>query len=172
MDFPDPNRSGAWSEKYAERLYLAKQNLEKIAAVNQTLESLRAQKAANDYTLEVYQQVSHLAAFSLEALVLLETFDRAQTEEEKAVALEAIQAMPETFKTLRKAFETTYAKTRILNKPEGYLLDQDHHNHPANQTVNFDWQFIAEMFFVEKVQQHFTAQAWNEGKSPRERGLK
>ena len=28
---------------------------------------------------------------------------------------------------------------------------KDHHVHLANQTISFDWQFYAEMLFLEKV---------------------
>ena len=34
---------------------------------------------------------------------------------------------------------------------EDYILDQDHHNHPANQTINFDWQFLSEILFLKKT---------------------
>mgnify|MGYP001354535607 CR=1 FL=1 len=43
-------------------------------------------------------------------------------------------------------FEEVYSKTRILEKPNSYILDQDHHNHPANQSKNFDWQFFSEIY--------------------------
>jgi hypothetical protein len=61
--------------------------------------------------------------------------------------------------------ETVYSQTRVLNKPEGYLLDQDHHNHPANQTVNFDWQFIGEILMLQKIETHFQSKPYSaEGK--------
>jgi hypothetical protein len=47
--------------------------------------------------------------------------------------------------------EKVYSITRILEKPENYILDQDHHVHLANQTRTFDWQFVAEMMFLEKL---------------------
>ena len=42
-------------------------------------------------------------------------------------------------------------KTRNIIKPEKYILDQDHHNHTANQTLNMDWQFISEIKLFEKI---------------------
>ena len=44
-----------------------------------------------------------------------------------------------------------YSKTRNINKPNSYYLDQDHHNHTANQSLNMDWQFIAELKLFEKI---------------------
>jgi hypothetical protein len=60
-----------------------------------------------------------------------------------------------------------YSQSRVLNKPENYILDQDHHRHPANQSINFDWQFISEIFFLAKVNSHFKAKSvWKEGTQP------
>lgn len=43
--------------------------------------------------------------------------------------------------------ETVYGGTRIPTKPENYILDQDHHVYPANRSINFNWQFYAEILF-------------------------
>ena len=59
------------------------------------------------------------------------------------------------FNTLREIFEKIYSKTRILEKPSDYILDQDHHNHPANQSKNFDWQFFSEIYFLEKIKNNY-----------------
>ncbi|MFT7606924.1 MAG: hypothetical protein ACI8VT_004527, partial [Saprospiraceae bacterium] len=29
--------------------------------------------------------------------------------------------------------------------------NQDHHNHSANQSISFDWQFVAELKLLEKL---------------------
>jgi hypothetical protein len=47
--------------------------------------------------------------------------------------------------------EETYAQTRIISKPEDYLLDQDHHHHLANQLKSFDWQFYSELLMFNKI---------------------
>jgi hypothetical protein len=61
-------------------------------------------------------------------------------------------SLPEgSFNRLRKELEKMYSETRILEKPADYILDQDHHHHLANQTLSFDWQFTAELFFLEKL---------------------
>ena len=59
--------------------------------------------------------------------------------------------MKKEFTALRNDLETVYSKTRILDKPDDYILDQDHHVHMANQSLNFDWQFIGEQLFLEKL---------------------
>jgi len=57
------------------------------------------------------------------------------------------------FSAVRSEMERTYGETRVLNKPEGYQLDQDHHQHLANQSTSFEWQFAAELAFLEKLYQ-------------------
>ena len=56
---------------------------------------------------------------------------------------------------MRNKFEKIYSKTRILNKPKDYVLDQDHHHHPANQTLNFDWQFLSEIMLLKKIKETY-----------------
>ena len=72
--------------------------------------------------------------------------------EERKKGLQDVLAQLDVFMELRKEFENVYGKTRILHKPENYILDQDHHVHLANQSLNFDWQFLAEIKFFEKLE--------------------
>lgn len=162
IDLPDPNRKGEWSRYYAKRLNVAKENRAHLNQVAMTLAALQKKTAKNQYSLDIYEQVIALAQFSFNTLLLMEAYDRASTSEDTAKALEAIYLLPQNFENMRKTFEAVYSKTRILNKPKAYILDQDHHNHPANQTINFDWQFYAEMLFLEKVNQQFKPTEWDE----------
>ncbi len=106
----------------------------------------------NQYRLEVYKQVLNLVRFSGQAVFDLQTYDIAMEGIEKQEALAKLRKFPAEFIALRAKFEEVYGQTRILNKPEGYILDQDHHHHMANQSLNFDWQFWAEIYFLEKLE--------------------
>jgi hypothetical protein len=86
-------------------------------------------------------------------LLTLQQYDLAQDSLEELEALERVKGLSAEFKKLRTELEEVYSQTRILTKPEGYLLDQDHHNHLANQAITFDWQFVAELMFLEKVKE-------------------
>ena len=90
--------------------------------------------------------------FSGQAVFDLQTFDIAMKGKERQEALAILQQLPEEFDTIRAQMEEVYGRTRILNKPEGYLLDQDHHHHMGNQSLNFDWQFWSEIYFLEKLE--------------------
>jgi len=52
---------------------------------------------------------------------------------------------------VRKNFENVYSMTRILNNPDDYVLDQNHHEHLANGTKNDDWMFVYELAMNKKI---------------------
>ncbi len=163
---PQANQKGEWAKRYADRLAAAKKHQADNPVNNQKIETLLEGVAKNQYMLKVYQQVSKLAQFSFETLLLLERYDLATSEAEIQQAQEDLLKRKETFEMLRKEFEIVYGQTRILNKPENYILDQDHHRHPANQTINFDWQFYAELLFLDKIKRHFENQVpFDEGQT-------
>ena len=155
MDLPDFNDKGAWAAKYSDRLESISKQSENLKKVQQTIAKLKSQDARNKYTLAIYGQVGALVEYNFEALKKIEAFDLATTADEETKILLELQELMQKFKNFRQEFEQVYSQTRILNKPENYILDQDHHNHPANQSVNFDWQFMSEILFLEKVNTHF-----------------
>ena len=66
-------------------------------------------------------------------IILLKLFDQSKSDEERIIASAKISYLKKEFFELKDRFEETYSKTRIINKPQNYILDQDHHNHLANQ---------------------------------------
>ncbi|MDH5380901.1 MAG: beta-N-acetylhexosaminidase [Cyclobacteriaceae bacterium] len=152
IDLPNGENKGEWTSKYTERLEQAAQVLQACDSVDLIIQKMKTQAIRNQYTLEVYEQVNHLVRFSSNALLILKAYDNASNDQEKLVALEQLDKLSEDFISLRKEFEEVYGQTRVLSKPEGYMLDQDHHVHMANQSVSFDWQFNAETLFLEKLE--------------------
>jgi hexosaminidase len=149
------NHKGEWSETYERRLEESVQILQDCDSIDAIITRMKSLAKRNRYTLEVYEQVNELVRFAPKALLALNAFDVAQSQEEQNVALREIRQLPGEFTKLRTQFERVYGKTRILTKPEDYILDQDHHAHLANQSISFDWQFYAEMLFLEKIQRDF-----------------
>ena len=110
----------------------------------------------NKFTLEVYKQVNELVKFSSNIIIALEKLDLSkEIDYPKKTELNEIRNIEGKFNSLRKKFEEVYSKTRILEKPNSYILDQDHHNHPANQSKNFDWQFFSEIYLLEKIEKFY-----------------
>jgi len=141
-----------WAAEHSLRMQgatVAIRDCNKAEAIIDTMLTLAVR---NQYRLEVYKQVLKLVRFSGQAMFDLQTYDIAMEGIEKQEALAKLQKLPAEFLSLRAQFEEVYGKTRILTKPDGYLLDQDHHLHLANQSLNFDWQFWSEIYFLEKLE--------------------
>ena len=150
IELPDLNNKGLWSKKYSEKIKNANESLLISKEVEETINNLLNNNSKNKYTLAIYNQVNELVKFSAKAILILEKLDISQGLDQKK-SLEEIKSLQNKFDSLRINFEKIYSKTRILNKPEDYILDQDHHSHPANQTINFDWQFLSEILFLKKT---------------------
>mgnify|MGYP000306609528 FL=1 len=151
IDFPDSNNSGMWTEKYNERLIAASRLIKSTDSVAEKIKLMKAKAVRNSYSLEVYEQVNSLAGFPPKMLLSLKEYDNANNPTEKREAMKRLTSLKKEFETIRENLESVYGKSRILEKPDSYILDQDHHHHMANQSVNFDWQFRAEMLFFEKL---------------------
>jgi len=151
IDLPFNGEHGDWTTKHSLRVQGAAMAVRDCNKVLATIDSMKTKAVRNQYRLEVYEQVAKLVRFSGMAVFTLQTYDIAMAGKEKEEALAILKQLPEDFIVLRAEFEEVYGRTRILHKPEGYLLDQDHHYHMANQSINFDWQFWAEIYFLEKL---------------------
>ncbi len=153
IDLPFSGEKGAWTENHASRLETAKSIVEDSEEIAATLAVMKNETHRNKHRLEVYEQVNNLVHFSAQALLALKAYDSVGDEQEEQQAMEAIQLLFADFSALRTSMENTYGQTRILTKPEAYVLDQDHHRHLANQSTSFEWQFAAELKFLEKLHQ-------------------
>lgn len=156
ITLPTKEAKGAWSKKYAKRIEQAQNTLVATNDVAKKIASVKSLATRNTYNLEVYEQVNKLVSYSANVIVALSNYDTATTDEEQAKAFKAISELSNEFNTVRNSLEKVYGETRVLTKPENYILDQDHHAHLANQTISFDWMFIGELFFLETLENHIT----------------
>ena len=154
IDLPDKDKKGEWSNKYRERLEQAASVSESSGNIATKIAVLKSKAIRNTYTLEIYEQVNELTSFVSNMLLTLQSYDQAHENQESDL-FRKVERLSEEFRLLRTEFEQVYSKSRVLNKPEAYILDQDHHIHLANQTVTFDWQFLAELLFLEKLENEF-----------------
>ena len=156
IDLPDLENKGMWSKKYFNKIKNAKASLLISKEVEEIIDKLMENDSKNKYTLEVYKQVNELVKFSSNIIIALEKLDLSTVIDYEKTAFNEIRNFEDKFNSLRINFEEVYSKTRIINKPENYILDQDHHNHPANQTINFDWQFLSEKYFLKKIKNYIS----------------
>ena len=156
IDLPNSNNPGNWSKKYNDKINNAKISLEVSKEVENTIKELMDKNSKNKFNLEVYNQVNELVKFSSNVILSLERLDLSyQVDNDKKLDVSGIKNIENKFILMRKKFEEVYAKTRILEKPETYILDQDHHDHPANQSKSFDWQFFSEIYLIEKLKENY-----------------
>ena len=148
IDIPDLDNKGDWIKKHSERIKKAKKSIKISKKVDLIINEIQKKGVKNQYTLEIYNQVNQLTKFSSELILKFENVD-------KSGDLKHLNGIVEEFDKMRSNFENVYSKTRIINKPDDYILDQDHHHHPANQTINFDWQFLTEIMLLEKIKKTY-----------------
>jgi len=156
IDLPDLENKGMWSKKYFNKVKNAKASLLISKEIEETINKIMENDPKNKFTLEVYKQVNELVKFSSNIIIALEKLDLSkEIDYPKETELNEIRNIQDKFNSLRKNLEEVYSKTRILEKPNSYILDQDHHNHPANQSKNFDWQFFSEIYLLEKIENYY-----------------
>ncbi|WP_420320028.1 glycoside hydrolase family 20 zincin-like fold domain-containing protein [Flagellimonas sp.] len=154
MEMPDINKPGEWSKKYAERIEEAKTVLAISDTIDTRITEIKNKALRGLHNLEVYEQVNNLVQFSNNALLKLASYDQATDKLKRQEKLAELSNLKEQFQELRAGLEAVYGKTRILTKPDNYILDQDHHVHLANQSLSFDWQFYAELLFLQKLEEN------------------
>ncbi len=149
IQLPSLENKGSWAQLNSEKIEKARNHSYNLELILEQIQKLKIITIRNNYTLEIYEQVTKLAKFSYDALLTLESFDK----EEKSI--EEVLKLNQKFSDLRAEFEEIYSKTRNINKSKSYFLDQDGHNHTANQSLNMDWQFIAELKLFEKIKLNY-----------------
>ena len=153
ISMPNPDSAGTWTEKYKGKIAKAEQNLGKVDSLLRRISESKKLATRNTYTLDVYEQVAKSVQFSNRALITLAELDHPSGEERNKAKVK-LAGMGEEWKSIQTELEAVYGKTRSLDKPADYILDQDHHNHLANQAVKFtDWQFYVEDLFLKKIKE-------------------
>lgn len=152
IELPFGQNPGEWTRKYEGKLKSAEKMLEINNQVKVILDEYLSDKnLKNKFRIEVYNAINEITTFNNRVLILLKEWDSAG-EINKETKLKKIKSLRKEFELVRRKAEQTFGKTRVLYKPDNYILDQDHHVHLANQTQNFDWQFYAEQVFFNKLE--------------------
>jgi hypothetical protein len=151
IPFPNLDSAGAWSQKYQDKITKAEASRLQVDEVLKQIQFAKKSALRNTYQLEVYEQVAQVVQFSNRVILTLAEYDE-PSGEKKAQAQAKLAAMEAEWASIQSKVEEVYGKTRQINKPADYILDQDHHKHLANQALKFsDWQFYVEGLFLEKV---------------------
>ncbi|QNF32871.1 family 20 glycosylhydrolase [Adhaeribacter swui] len=151
IELPDATKSSEWSQKYAPKLTQAQQAITRYITIKNKIEQAEKLARRNQYTLALFKQMNELQVYPAKLLVSLRNYDQAKTAAEKKAAQQKVQQLVTNFTTLRQNYESVFSKTRLLNNPPGYVLDQNGHHHLANGTVNNDWMYVYELAMNKKL---------------------
>ena len=97
----------------------------------------------------------------MKLLEVLETYDSTKDEDERLRILDKIKTVCSSFAEMRSEFENVYSQTRFMEAPEGYIADQNHHDHLSALTNDSDWIFLYEIPMVRKVEKWLKEQEDN-----------
>lgn len=154
LTLPEANAPGEWTERNNSKLAKAKESQLTVDSVLYKISESKKSALRNTYTLEVYEQVAKVTQFTNKSLLLLADWDLAKTAAERDEIKGKLLALEGEWKSQLTELEKVYGKTRELDKPDDYILDQDHHVHLANQAIKFsDWQFFVEDLFIQKLKE-------------------
>ena len=156
IDLPDPANAGKWNEAYGQRINRAKEETSRYELIKKRIQHAMKVARRNEYSLELMNQINELQVYPSGLLLLLEKYDRSSPGSSKQDIKGQIKNYVNHFDELKKNFEDTFSKTRILNNPDDYLLDQNVHEHLANGSNKSDWMNIYELAMNKKLNNWLT----------------
>lgn len=148
---PDKDAPGEWSRTYQQKIVRAEKEKKRYEQICKGIEEAKQHALRNRYTLEIYEQTNHLFNFPTRLLLALRDYDTAIHESDRKTALQQISNVCDYFQTMRIHLEEVYSQTRFMQQPDGYLADQNHHNHLAAKTNSSDWWYYYEIPMVNKT---------------------
>jgi hypothetical protein len=151
IELPDSKNPNSWSATYKAKIAGAREEVSRYTIIRQRIEHAKQQAQRNKYSLDLMQQMNELQIYPANLLLLLAAYDEETSSEAKQAAMQKIQSYVNTFRQLRKNFETVFSKTRILENPKEYVLDQNGHHHLANGTINSNWMYVYELAMNNKI---------------------
>ena len=151
ISLPDPEKPGEWSETYQEKIAKAKEADQLYQDIRSKIEKAHQIALRGYYTLEVYDVLNDLLHFPAMVLLSLNEYDQASGSAGREQAMKGIEEVCSYFETMRSRLLETYSKTRFMEQPEGYLPDQNRHNHLSAKTMSSDWIFYYELPMVKAL---------------------
>jgi hexosaminidase len=154
ITLPEASSPGAWSAKYAEKIAKAKEEVNRYYLTQKTLQQALRFGIRNRFSLELLNQLNELQVYPSKLLLALEEYDSLHSSGDKKVSEENLRQQVSEFQNTRKEFEEVFTRSRVLNNPTDYLLDQNHHAHLANGTKNSDWMYVYELAMIAKIKEN------------------
>lgn len=147
MELPDPARPGAWSEKYADKIAAAKEQLIRHDLIAEGIDRALAKSRRNRYTLMIYRSNNELFTYPARLICAMAGYDASPSDSTRQALINECSS----FGAMRDEIERTYSTTRFMTNPAGYIADMNHHSHLSALTDNSDWLFLYELPMTHKI---------------------
>ena len=147
IDLPQENNN-TWSEKYKPRIEQAKQEVIRYQEIKNRIAKATQLARQNELSLHLMNQMNELQIYPAKLLLLLEKYNNGS---DKSAGKDAIKNYVSNFNVIRNSYEQVFSKTRIIENPSGYILDQNQHHHLANGTNTSDWMYVYELAMNSKI---------------------
>ncbi|MDP2334889.1 MAG: glycoside hydrolase family 20 zincin-like fold domain-containing protein [Bacteroidota bacterium] len=151
IDLPDQSKPGIWSSTWKDKIDQAKLEINRYSRISKGIATAKKQALRNRYTLGIYEQTNNLQIYPSQLIMALHAFDTATNKDDQKTAIEQIRKVCDHFSVVRAELEKVYSQTRFMSNPEGYIAEQNQHDHLAAKSNNSNWLFYYELPMVDKV---------------------
>lgn len=150
IELPNMKNPGSWSEKYAGRLYRAKQVIKDYQLTSRTLKDLYNNSKRNRYHWEVFSALNDFQVTAPYLLLALQQCDTTDPQGKKAGIERAYRAL-NGFNQSWDNLKTVYSETRFIAYPANYVPDR--YFHFASQREDLSWMIQVEELFHKRILQ-------------------
>lgn len=141
-----------WRTVYKNRVNLAKKEISRYEETRIIIENNIRLARRNRYTLRLFYRMNELQIYNAKLLVLLDEYAAAPTLDEQQKSALKIKLLVLRFADLRKEYEWVFSETRFLERPPGYITDDNYDTMLANATqTSSDWMYLFELKMNEKI---------------------
>ena len=148
IDLPTLENREDWLKKHAKRLASRPRLSDEKTPVDKFYQASQvAVRNRDDLRLSAW-----LSALSFWSEAMLSAFER-WAKDPSEENLNSIKRTNPILDSMWENYLAVYSKSRILNNPPGYILDQNHHAHQANSSNRPEWMIAVELKFQQQVEE-------------------
>lgn len=136
IDLPDLSKTGAWSQKYEQRLKQAEEEAIRYKKTSKQLTELIKKSRRNRFFWQVFQVINDFQITTPHLLLALKMCDTEDIERQKA-GFEHVRTVLSEFESDWANLEHVFAKTRFISYPENYVQDRYYHIASQREDISF-----------------------------------
>ncbi|MEV4886738.1 beta-N-acetylhexosaminidase [Chitinophaga ginsengisegetis] len=135
-----------WRTVYRNRVNLARKEIKRYETTRGIIKDNIKLARRNHYALRLFERINELQIYNAKILDLLDDYAGETTPDGRQRAVLKIRSAADGFADLRKEYEQVFSETRFLERPPGYLMDDNYDTMLANATqTSSDWMYLFEL---------------------------